>query len=417
VVAQQELKTSFDYYFNDNHSIDFGYHLTYNNLNRGVVNPIGISIRNPVDLGRDKGLENAVFISDTYSPWERLKLNGGFRLNIYNPLGPKSVYVYHDNQIINNQYITDTLHYSNNEVVNTYIIPEFRFSANYELSKMSSLKVAFTQMHQNLFMLNTTFSISPNSQYKMADYYLKPSKSNQVSVGYFKSFLRYGFESSLEAYYKNTNNYTEFKDGAEFLNAPNIEQDVLQGRQWSYGLEFMLKRSGDYRFTGWLAYTYSRAFVQIDGKEDWQIINNGKLYPSSYDIPHVISGLLNIKLSKRVSFSTTVNYQSGRPITYPTSIYYINGVTFVDYSDRNEYRIPSYFRVDASMTLEGSLRRNKFMHSSLVLSVYNITGRDNPYSVYFVPQYGGVKSYQYSVIAVPVFTATWIFKLGNFDAD
>ena len=417
IIGQQELKAIFDYYFNDFNRIDFGYHLTYNDLNRGIVEPLGVSLRTPVDLGRDKGIENAVFITDTYSPFEWLKLNGGFRLNVYNPLGPKSIYVYDNDQFISNQYIVDTLNYAANQVINTYYLPEFRFSANIEVDRMSSVKVAFTQMHQNLFMLNTTFSISPNSQYKMADYYLKPSQSNQFSVGYFRSFLKNGFESSLEAFYKNTTNYTEFRDGAEFLNSPKIEQNVLQGRQWSYGLEFMLKRKGDYRFTGWLAYTYSRAFVEVNGDEEWQKINNGKVYPSSYDIPHVFSGLLNIKLSKRVSFSTTLNYQSGRPITYPISIYYINGATFVDYSDRNEYRIPAYFRMDASLTIEGSLKRNKFMHSSLVFSVYNVTGRDNPYSVYFVPQYDGVKSYQYSVIAVPVFTATWIFKLGNFDAD
>lgn len=417
LIGQQELKASFNYYFNDNHSADFGYHFTFNELNRGVVDPIGISIRTPVDLGRDKGVENAVYFTDHYSPYQWLKLNAGLRMNIYNPLGPKTINLYKDNKYISNQYINDTLLFANNEIINTYFLPEFRFSANIDVNRMSSIKIAFNQMHQNIFMLNTTFSISPSSQYKMADYYLKPSKSNQLSVGYFRSFLKNGFESSAEAYFKNTNNYTEFRDGAEFLNSSNIEQNVLQGHQWSYGLEFMLKRKGDYRLTGWLSYTYSRSMVQIDGAEDWQKINQAKVYSSSYDIPHVFSGLLNIKLRKRVNFSTTVNYQSGRPITYPISIYYINGSSFVDYSDRNAYRIPSYFRIDASLTIEGNLKRNKFMHSSLVLSIYNITGRDNPYSVYFVPFYQGVKTYQYSVIAVPVFTATWIFKLGNFDAD
>ncbi len=416
-ISQQEFKTRFDYYFTDNHSVDLGYHFTYNNLNRGVVEPLGFSIRKTVDLGRDKGIENALFVSDHYSPLQWLKLNFGLRVNVYNPLGPKRIYLYKDNRTINNQYIVDTLEYSNSQIVNTYFLPELRFSANIDVDRMSSIKLSFNQMHQNLFMLNTTFAISPNTQYKMADYYLKPSKSNQVSLGYFKSFIKNGLESSLEVYYKNTNNYTEFKDGAEFLNSPNIEQSVLQGHQWSYGVEFMLKRKGDYKFTGWLAYTYSRSMVQVNGEEEWQKINHGKMYPSSYDIPHVFSGLLNIKLSKRLSFSTTLNYQSGRPITYPISIYYINGISFVDYSDRNAYRIPSYFRMDASLTIEGNLRRKKFMHSSLVFSVYNITGRDNPYSVYFVPSYKGVKTYQYSVIAIPVFTATWIFKLGNFDSN
>ncbi len=417
LLGQQEFKAKLNYLINDNYFIDLGYHFTYNNLNRGVVEPLGYSKVSEVNLGRDKAMENALFIINNYSPWQWLNLNVGFRMNVYNPLGPKSVYLYYDDKTISNQYIKDTLKYGNNEIINTSIIPEIRFSANIDIDRLSSLKFAFNQMHQNLFMLNTTFSISPRAQWKMADYYLKPSKSSQISVGYFKSFLKNGLESSVELYYKNTNNYTEFKDGAEFLNSPNIEQDVLQGRQWSYGLEFMLKRKGDYRLTGWLAYTYSRALIHINGDEDFQKINDGKVYPASFDIPHVFSGLINLKISKRLSFSTTINYQSGRPITYPTSIYYVNNMSFVDYSERNAYRIPSYFRVDASLTIEGSLKRKKFMHSSLVFSIYNITGRDNPYSVYFIPSYSGIRTYQYSVISIPVFTATWLFKLGNFDSN
>jgi len=73
--------------------------------------------------------------------------------------------------------------------------------------------------------------------------------------------------------------------------------------------------------------------------------------------------------------------------------------------------------VDASLTVEGNLKRDKFLHSSFVFSVYNLTGRDNPYSVYFTTEAKGIKAHQYSVIAIPVFTATWVFKFGNFDAN
>jgi hypothetical protein len=41
----------------------------------------------------------------------------------------------------------------------------------------------------------------------------------------------------------------------------------------------------------------------------------------------------------------------------------------------------------------------------------------NPYSVYYNSENGKIKSYMYSVIGVPIFTATWLFKLGNYAAD
>ena len=118
-----------------------------------------------------------------------------------------------------------------------------------------------------------------------------------------------------------------------------------------------------------------------------------------------------------MSISSVINYQSGRPITYPLSAYYINGVPYTDYSTRNKYRIPDYFRLDLSATLEGNLRKNKPVHSSLVLGVYNLTGRKNPYSVYYTTENGGLQSYKYTVIGVPIFTITWLFKLGNYAAE
>ncbi|HJZ41203.1 MAG TPA: hypothetical protein VJ203_12615, partial [Bacteroidales bacterium] len=76
-----------------------------------------------------------------------------------------------------------------------------------------------------------------------------------------------------------------------------------------------------------------------------------------------------------------------------------------------------YFRMDLSVTIEGNLRKNKMVHSSFVFSMYNLTGRKNPYSVYFKSEEGKINSYKYSVIGVPVFTATWIFKLGNYASE
>jgi len=122
-------------------------------------------------------------------------------------------------------------------------------------------------------------------------------------------------------------------------------------------------------------------------------------------------------MSRRITFSTILTYQSGKPITYPVSVYYVDGVPFLDYSKRNSYRIPNYFRTDISVAFEGNLKKRKLLHSSLILSVYNLTGRENPYSVYFNTEAGKIKSYQYSVIGVPIFTATWIFKLGNYASD
>jgi hypothetical protein len=108
-------------------------------------------------------------------------------------------------------------------------------------------------------------------------------------------------------------------------------------------------------------------------------------------------------------------YNTGRPVTLPQGVYYIDEQPFVDYSGRNEYRIPDYFRLDASVKIEGNLKQKKAMHSYWTVGVYNVTGRSNANSVFFLSEEGKLHGYKYSVIGVPIFTISWNWKLGNYE--
>jgi hypothetical protein len=169
------------------------------------------------------------------------------------------------------------------------------------------------------------------------------------------------------------------------------------------------------RFNGWATYTYSRSYITVDGKEDWGDINQGKKYPSNYDKPNVLNVVLNYKFNRRFSWSSNLVYSTGRPVTLPKGIYYVEGQPFVDYSSRNEYRIPDYLRLDMSLKIEGNLRSVKPMHSYWTISVYNLTGRSNANSIFFLSEEGKLHGYKYSVIGVPIFTISWNWKLGNYE--
>jgi len=429
---QQEVSTAYkhgykigDYRFtagftqgiNDKNTLEYGAAITLYQLDRGTVEPYGEkSLRIPIELGEEQGVESALYISDAYDvlPW--LNITAGLRFTLFNPLGPRTVYTYNEGAPKDTRYINDTLTFDNGEAIKWYFEPDIRAAVNIRTDADGTVKVAFNQMHQNLFVLNNTIALAPNSQWKLADYHLPPARSNQISAGVFRTFPIKGWEASLEMYYKRTVNYPEFIDGADFLNNPLVETTLLPGKQDAYGIEVLLRRSGR-RLEGWLAYTFSRSIVKVDGPEPWDKINNGLSYPANYDIPHVLNTVLSYHFSRRITASGVVTYQTGKPATFPTSVYYIDDIPFVEYSNRNEYRIPDYFRLDLSLTIEGTLRRNKFLHNSVIISLYNVTGRDNPYSVYFTLEGRKIKSYQYSVIGVPIFTVTWLFKLGNYAAD
>ena len=80
------------------------------------------------------------------------------------------------------------------------------------------------------------------------------------------------------------------------------------------------------------------------------------------------------------------------------------------YSDRNKYRIPDYYRFDVGVNIEGNHKNVKLAHSFWNISVYNVLGRNNPYSVFFVNENGEVKGYKSSIFSIPIPTITYNFK-------
>jgi hypothetical protein len=239
---------------------------------------------------------------------------------------------------------------------------------------------------------------------------------NQYSLGYYRNLPDAGINASAEVYFKDYNRVLEYKDGADFISDPDIAEQVVQGEQEAWGLELMLRKQSG-KLSGWLSYTYSRSTMLFRSPIPGEAINGGKAYPSNYDRPHNLNLVSNLKLNRRLSVSATLVYITGRPITYPVSIYYRDGIQYLDYSDRNQYRIPDYFRTDLSINLEGNLKRQKLAHSFWMLSIYNLTGRHNPYSVYFQNENGNIQGYKLSIFGRPVITLSWNFKFGNYASE
>ena len=412
-----EVKADFKHMLSEKNSLEYGVGTILYKLDRGTVLPYGEkSLRDKVELGKEQGLESALYLSDDYDvlPW--MNLSAGIRYALYTPLGPATVYQYAPGNPRDVRYIMDTLKFSSGQPIHWYHEPDLRVAVNIQTDQAGSVKLSYNQMHQNLFMLNNTTTIAPNTQWKLSDYHLLPSESTQWSAGVFRTLAEYGLETSAEMYYKQTRNFPEFKDGADFLANPQVETSVLQGTQDAWGVEFFIKRSTR-KLEGWISYTYSRSMIKVDGGQEWNQINGGEAYPANFDIPHSLNVVLDYHITRRITFASILTYQRGKPVTYPVSVYYVDGLPILDYSKRNAYRIPDYLRADFSVTLEGNLKKQKLLHSSLIFSLYNATGRENPYSVYFKTVDGKIKSYQYSVIGVPVFTVTWMFKLGNYASE
>jgi hypothetical protein len=190
---------------------------------------------------------------------------------------------------------------------------------------------------------------------------------------------------------------------------PHLETDIVDARGKAYGMEFMVKKLSG-KVNGWISYTYSRSLLQTKGNFPDETVNDGSWYASNYDKPHALNFIGNYKFNRRFNFSLNFIYSTGRPITLPIAKYDVDGTTRIFYSDRNQYRIPDYIRTDISINIEGNHKVRKLAHSSWTVAVYNLFGRANPYSIYFVSENGKINGYKLSIFGQPIPTLTYNFK-------
>ncbi|MDT0647943.1 TonB-dependent receptor [Zunongwangia sp. F260] len=409
-INETEAKLNFRYRYSEKHQFNYGISSKLYTVNPGEIEPLGAgsSIESST-IPEERGLESALYLSDDFKVNEELLFSAGLRYSFYAALGPANQNIYQEDLPRSEGTITGVRNYEKNEVIKTYGGPEVRFSARYLLNPELSLKASYNNTFQYIHTLFNNTTVSPTDIYKLSGSYIEPQRASQYSFGAYKNFQDDIYEVSLEGYYKQSSDILDFKVGAQLFLNENVEAEVIQGEGKSYGIEFLLKKN-EGRLNGWLAYSYSRSFLKLDGNFNEEIINNGEYFAANFDKPHDLSVVANYKLTKRFSFSANFVYQTGRPITYPIGKYDFDNSQYVYYSNRNEYRIPDYYRLDLSFNVEGNHKIKKFAHSFWNISIYNVLGRNNPYSVFFVTDNGEVDAYQSSIFSIPVPTITYNFK-------
>jgi hypothetical protein len=87
-------------------------------------------------------------------------------------------------------------------------------------------------------------------------------------------------------------------------------------------------------------------------------------------------------LNNTWSFGTIFTYSTGRPLTMPSGRYEYGPYNVDLVTTRNGYRLPAYHRLDLSATLNLGANRQKRWKNQLVLSVYNVYNRKNPFTIY-----------------------------------
>ena len=396
----------------DKHKLNFGASTLLYDIRSGKYEPLGKhSLVATDELQKDKALESAVYLGEEWEVTPKFSVNAGIRYSMFNALGPRDYYTYQPGTLPSESTIADTVRVTGNKVLKTYHGPEFRLSGRYAFNDDFSVKVGFNTMRQYIHKVSNTSIMSPTDTWKLSDVNIKPQQGWQLAGGLYYNTSDRMWEFSLEGYYKKMKDYLDYRSGAKLLMNHHLETDVINTEGYAYGVELEVKKPKG-KLNGWINYTYSRTFLRQNDTRIARPINGGDWYPTEYDKPHDFKFVGNYKFTRRYSLSLNMDYSTGRPTTVPAGQYYDQqlGTTQAFYTDRNSYRVPDYFRMDLSFNVEASHHLTLATHSSISFGVYNLTGRKNVYSIYYVVENKKIQGYKMSIFGAPIPFVTYNIK-------
>lgn len=201
---------------------------------------------------------------------------------------------------------------------------------------------------------------------------MTPTRSLQYVVGFEYAFSDY-LKSDVEGYYKTMKNLPTVNNKKYLEGDPNL----IMGTGEAYGLETNLNFTY-HRLMLNTAYTLSWAFKEV----------NGERYSPRYDSRHSVDVNLDYNLGAGWQFSAIWTYHSGQPFTQLVGYYnkfyvsdlendWFNVGSYLPYvilSGRNLSRLPSYHRLDVSLSKTFDLG---FLKMKLDVSAINVYNRAN----------------------------------------
>ena len=403
------IKSTVDYHPNDYFTFRAGLEVKASKIDLGRRTPNGEGSQiEAKTIGEEESLEMALFSEANYQLNESLTVTGGLRLSSFNRLNANQEFIFSERQPRSAFSISDTLDLG--AFKNLYNNVEPRFGFNFRVNQHSSLKGNYTRsvQYEHLFT-NSTASL-PTDQWRTSSEIIRPQVANQFSLGYFRNFNENLWETSVELYYKDFERLNLVRTGANILLRDVLEADILEGTGRSVGAELLIRKNRG-KITGWFSYFYSRTRNRVESNFREDRINNGKYFAADFDRPHNLNFSTSMKLSRLWTMSANFVYHTGRPVTIPVSSYVVGGVRLFTVNERNNVRTPDIHRLDLSWTLEGNNKKNSRWSNSFTFSIYNIYGRDNPFSLFAYALNNTIpRTFRLTVLGNPIPSFTYNFQ-------
>lgn len=403
-IRDLSIKQDFDFYPFSKHRIKFGLAYTYHKFTPSVISGNQDSVVfNPQNAQIKYAREATVYVQDDIEISQKLQLNVGLRYSFFQQVGPYKLY---KTDLDGNRL--DSTVYKNGQPVKTYGGLEPRATLRYAINDETSIKASITKNFQYIHLVSNSGTTLPTDIWVSSTYKVKPQISWLYAAGFFKNFKNNMFETSVEMYYKDMQNQIEYSEGYTPNSLDDTENSFVFGKGWSYGSEFLVNKVRG-KLTGWVGYTLSwtwRKFADL---------NFGNKYPAKYDRRHDLSVVGMYQLNTKWKLSATFIYGTGNAVTLPQRFYLVDGVLTQEFSRINQYRLPSYHRLDVAAILTPRKNQNRKWKTEWVFGAYNVYSRKNPYFIYY-DQSGSaaegslrIQAKQVSIFPI-IPSVTWNFK-------
>ncbi|MCL6273053.1 TonB-dependent receptor [Muricauda sp. 2012CJ35-5] len=395
------LKYDLKHYLNDKFQVNYGLNNIYYVFNPGKIKP------NSEDSGiieeqltKKYANESAAYVDVEHKISDKLSVNYGLRVSLFNRLGQDELFVYENNQpvefdpfqlVYREATPIDTINPGRGTNLSSFTNLEPRVSMAYAMNPNNSIKASYTRLAQYLHLLSNTSSPTPLDVWTPSGPFVEPQLLDQYALGYFRNINEGEYSVEVEAFYKDIQNRIDYIDGADLIANNAIEQVILNGEARAYGLEFLLRKN-EGRFQGWLAYTLSRSEQRTPGRDP--VVDNGRSnletginfgewYSTPFDKTHDIALYGSFDYNERLNFNANFVYQTGQPTNFPVGQFEFQELVVPFFGLRNQTRLPDYHRLDISATLKNKPKRNRSFQSEWVFSVYNVYNRKNAASINF----------------------------------
>lgn len=359
-IADYSLRAEWNYIYKQNELI-CGVQTTYRPYQIGKGRFTFVSNdKAPIDTtynaGKNRSLENTIFIENIYKPISYFTLNAGFHI----------------------------VHYTYNS--NHFVSFQPRVYAMIEATRFLTIRASVISSTQNLHMLTSGSALVLTDLWVPATQKLKPENGWQCSGGLQFAFLKQ-FQFSVDGYYRRMNNVIEYKNGVNRIVVGDTWEDkILSGTGTSYGAEFYLSKTKG-KLTAWAKYNLGWTYRQFTA------LNNGQKFYYKYDRRHDVSMAVSYKINHAWDISLTWVYATGNWMslwktkyasTYTIDFYNssddnVSLPFIVNNNQRNNYRLPSYHHLDIGCNYTKT--RKKTAHI-LNISIYNVYNNFNVFDVF-----------------------------------